>query len=88
METKKCRVCGAIIPVSEFPKAKLNRDGHSNSCKFCTTKYNSKRCSENREKLNEQNKAWRKANPQKQEQLRIRHYIYFLEDRGYKVVAP
>ena len=35
METKICRKCGSELPLSEFYKAKGNKDGHKNICKEC-----------------------------------------------------
>lgn len=37
METtmKKCKVCGKVLPITEFAEHKRSRDGHRNTCKVC-----------------------------------------------------
>ena len=34
-ETKKCKVCGRVLPVSEFGKHWKSRDGYRNVCRSC-----------------------------------------------------
>ena len=35
METKKCKKCGSILPVSEFSEDKRSKDGYRKICKAC-----------------------------------------------------
>jgi len=41
--TKKCKVCGRELPLTEFHKDKLMKDGHKKKCKDCTNTYQRKR---------------------------------------------
>ncbi len=34
-ETKKCKVCGGVLPVSEFGKHWRSKDGYRNICRSC-----------------------------------------------------
>ena len=42
METrmKTCRKCGRELPINNFPKDKVMKDGHKNTCKACLSAYN------------------------------------------------
>lgn len=35
METKKCKKCGTVLPVSEFAEDKRSKDGYRKTCKAC-----------------------------------------------------
>lgn len=35
METKKCKKCGSILPVSEFSEDRRSKDGYRKICKSC-----------------------------------------------------
>ena len=37
---KKCRKCGQLLDLSEFPLDKQNLDGHKGMCRKCTREYN------------------------------------------------
>ena len=37
-ETKKCKMCGRVLPVSEFGKHWKSKDGYSNVCNACKGK--------------------------------------------------
>jgi hypothetical protein len=50
LQQKQCSKCGAVKPISEFFKRKLNKDGLEGQCKLCQEEKNSK---------------WEKANPVK-----------------------
>lgn len=41
--TKKCKVCGKELPLTEFHKDKLMKDGYKNRCKDCTNTSQRKR---------------------------------------------
>lgn len=34
---KTCKVCGRILPLSEFSKQSIAKDGHTNACKACVS---------------------------------------------------
>lgn len=33
--TKKCKVCGKFLPLSEFSEDKRSKDGYRKTCKVC-----------------------------------------------------
>ena len=35
MEKKTCKVCGRELPISEFQRNHLSRDGYTDTCKRC-----------------------------------------------------
>lgn len=35
METKKCKKCGQVLPVSEFATHWKSKDGYKNVCRIC-----------------------------------------------------
>lgn len=35
METKKCTKCGRVLPISEFNKSRINKDGLQYYCREC-----------------------------------------------------
>jgi len=47
---KKCKKCGKLKELDDFPKAKENKDGYSNSCSTCKSEYMKKYRSENKKK--------------------------------------
>ena len=38
MEMKKCNLCGRELPLSEFKKHRLSKDGYSNLCRTCASR--------------------------------------------------
>lgn len=38
-KTKVCMKCGRELPLSEFPRNALSKDGHINTCKTCKASY-------------------------------------------------
>lgn len=38
MEMKKCNVCGRSLPLNEFKKHFLSKDGYSNLCRTCASR--------------------------------------------------
>lgn len=39
VETKRCRYCGKELPLSEFNKLKITKDGHQAYCRECMNTY-------------------------------------------------
>ena len=35
METKKCKVCGKVLPITEFATHWRSKDGYRNKCRTC-----------------------------------------------------
>ena len=77
-KTKTCKVCGRILPLSEFHKQSITKDGHTTACKVCVSvkslKYRSsiefkiKQKEYNqtyKEKITFRKKRWRENNPEK-----------------------
>ena len=62
---KTCTKCSQILDISQFWKAKRNKDGLHNYCKICLGKLNKSWAQKNTEKVNEYSRQWRKDNPQK-----------------------
>lgn len=36
-KTKTCTICGRILPLSEFHKQSITKDGHTTACKVCVS---------------------------------------------------
>lgn len=49
METKVCRKCGRELPITEFYKNKLYKDGYMNMCKKCNNAYSNESHKKKRE---------------------------------------
>ena len=73
-KTKTCKVCGRILPLSEFHKQSINKDGHTTACKVCVSvkslKYRSSIEFKIKQKEYNQThtfyrKRWRENNPEK-----------------------
>ena len=58
---KKCKKCNVVKDVSEFSKAKRNRDGLMNGCKLCQKEY----YQANKEKLKEKSRQYNEANKER-----------------------
>ena len=39
VETKRCRYCWKELPLSEFYKSKITKDGHQSYCRECMNTY-------------------------------------------------
>jgi hypothetical protein len=57
LEQKRCKKCGEIKPFDAFGNHKNTKDGKRSSCKKCANQYN---------------KAWHKANPEKQREANLK----------------
>ena len=73
-KTKTCKVCGRILPLSEFSKQSVTKDGHTTACKVCVSvkslKYRSSIEFKIKQKEYNQThtfyrKRWRENNPEK-----------------------
>ena len=58
MNTKKCRRCGEVKPLSEYNKDKKNKDGHESKCKKCKLEYMKEYHAKNKEKILEYKKEY------------------------------
>ena len=65
MQTKCCSTCKETKPVSEFYKARCNKDGLTYECKMCSKKKGRKYYENNREKIAERQRRYREANKEK-----------------------
>lgn len=59
---KVCTKCSIEKPLNEYHKDKKAKDGRMNICKKCKAKYDKKYVSENRDKVNERQRAFSRAN--------------------------
>lgn len=71
---KKCKGCGLTKSLDEFYNNKRQKDGKQYSCKQCLKKYNE----ENREKLKESQKRWRRDNKGK---IKVKCKKYYEENK-------
>lgn len=66
MNTKECKHCHQVKPLSEFHRRYDSKDGHYSWCKECT---------------NKRMKEWRDANPEKVREYNRRGYVLNNERR-------
>ena len=57
---KRCKACGVEKPLSEFHKAKANKDGRHTECNVCRCAARRRYCAENRELVAIQNQRLRR----------------------------
>ena len=72
MPIKKCSKCGLELPLSEFNKNKNAKDGLQDVCRKCFSEYNKRRYSSDPERFKANVKAYRKANPEKVLETRLK----------------
>ena len=70
--TKKCAECGRDLPLSEYNKAKKNKDGLQDRCRECFSRYNKARYAANKEKFKADIYAYKAANPEKVLETRVK----------------
>lgn len=70
MKSKRCPKCDTVKTHSEFY---AHRDGASPYCKSCTLEYDRARRKRYADKIAEQKRDWRVANPEKVRQQKQRH---------------
>ena len=77
---KRCPRCGQERPVSEYGLNRARVDGLAAYCKPCARSYRNEYGLQHRAHLNERNRLWREANPEKMAKLRqawlVRHPEY------------
>jgi hypothetical protein len=61
-QEKQCNVCGNVKPLSDFPKDKRLKDGRRSQCTDCTRKRVAKHREENKDRLNEESRAYYQQN--------------------------
>ena len=77
-KTKTCKICGRILPLSEFHKHRITKDGHNTICKVCISVKSSKYRSSIEFKIKQKEynqthkkrntflkKRWKENNPEK-----------------------
>lgn len=65
METKQCKKCTEIKPVTEFYKKRDTKDRLTTWCKICVQKQSRNHILNNPEKSKEYSKKWQLKNPEK-----------------------
>lgn len=77
METKICKKCGKELPLSEFNKRKVTKDGYNHWCKECVKQYNKQYREEHKEAIAEINRQYYQDNREdileQQKQYRQEH---------------
>ena len=75
MEEKKCKKCGEVLPLSEFPTNKNSKDGYSHLCKRCLTENKRQPYVEKRKLFSDTDRPLAKYTPrQLMEELKFRGY--------------
>ena len=75
MEEKKCKKCGEVLPLSEFPTNQNSCDGHSHLCKRCLTENKRKPYIREKELKADPDRPLAKYTPrQLMEELKLRGY--------------
>lgn len=87
--TKRCTMCGRVLPLSEFHLDRTKRDGHFTRCKECRAEYRRKHYTGHREEIAERHRKYRLEHREeiaaRRRQHRQEHLEEFREyDRQYK----
>jgi hypothetical protein len=77
---KTCNKCKTLKDLSQFGKEKLGKDGLKSCCKDCLNSKTRNWKLENKDKLIENDKIWRKKNPDKVATKRKKYNSYFLHE--------
>jgi len=85
METKVCSSCKRELTLDKFHKDSRYSKGVRGQCRACLQELKSKRYYDNPEKYKKKYNDWNNSRPDLRERRRIRSYIKYLEERGYKV---
>lgn len=70
--TKICTGCGRDLPLSAFNKTKNSKDGLQSTCRECCSEYNRKRYAANKEKFKADVRKYKKENPEKVLETRLK----------------
>lgn len=62
---KRCKVCGAVKPLSEFYAARGMRDGRRSDCRSCNLAAKARRNAANPEPARERARRWQRENPER-----------------------
>lgn len=65
MELKTCKVCNTEKNLTDFYRNRRKPDGHDYICKVCDNARGSLYYQKNKEKVDQKNKRWFSANPEK-----------------------
>lgn len=65
---KTCVKCEILKEISEFSKAKNNKDGYHGRCKLCIRQFNKEYCEKNKEKLKNSRKTYNEQNKERFEE--------------------
>jgi len=71
---KPCKGCGAVKPLDQFDRQRLNRDGLHTSCKTCRSRYEAERYAANTERIKARVQAAYAANPEPAKAREARRY--------------
>ncbi len=69
-ETKPCKKCGALLPLSAFDKRTASKDGLKYRCRKCCSEADKEYYAANSDEINERNAEWNEANPEKMRKYR------------------
>lgn len=79
IDLKVCNTCGHELPITEFNKAKNNKDGHENKCKACRSAYHKAHYYENHERLRKQKDLYYQENKHRQVESRAAYQKKYVE---------
>ena len=65
MSYKVCTKCRKKKPVEEFYRKKTAKDGRQSWCRVCAFKYGKQHCQENKQQYQDNQRKWRRENPEK-----------------------
>lgn len=72
---KTCRCCGVEKDLTEFHKAKQNKDGHKGACKPCNILLSKKYAEDNKEKVSKTQSDWWFKNKERLTEYHKKHYL-------------
>lgn len=84
--TKICKKCGRELPLSEFSKHKITKDGYRNICKECCSKYMKEYFAEHNERKKQYDKQWRSFNSQYIKSYK-KEWLNTQKGRAYNLLA-
>ena len=87
-DSKKCRECGEIKPLSDYTKISKSKDGLNYRCKYCCRKLCKQNYEKNREKHIERVKSNIEKNREKYIQRGMEYYKKQYNPSVYKLYSP